>query len=64
MKRIGLKDYERGLEARKAARGFAGFDFVRPNSGATRTPEKRILLRKLADIARRQSRKPRFKANF
>jgi hypothetical protein len=41
------------LEERKKALGYAGNDFVMPNSGVSRTPEKRALLKQLADMAGR-----------
>lgn len=61
---VRLEDYERELEERKKALGYTGNDFVMPNSGVSRTPEKRALLKELADTARAQGRAPRFKANF
>ncbi len=63
-RKISLEEYERRLEARLKARGYEGTDFVSPNSGVSRTKEKRDLLRALADLARKQGREPKFKANF
>lgn len=64
MKYVSLRNFERGLDARKAALGYTGFHFVRPNSGVARTPAKRALLRSLHEAARHAGRKPRFEANF
>lgn len=61
---ITLEEYERRLELRQKARGYEGADFVSANSGASRTPEKRDLLRVLAELARKKGREPKFKANF
>jgi hypothetical protein len=61
---VRLEDYERRLEERKKALGYTGNDFVMPNSGISRTPEKRALLKELADMARASGREPPFKANF
>jgi hypothetical protein len=64
MKAVKLSDYERDLEQRIVARGFSGRDFVRQNSGVSRTPEKRALLRKLFDVLRANGRRSPFSANF
>lgn len=61
---IDFEDYKRELEARLRALGYLGTDFVTPNSGASRTPEKRNLLRALAEDARARGREPTFKANY
>ena len=44
MKAMKLEEFERRIERRKAELGLAGDDYVLPNSGLTRTPEKRELL--------------------
>ena len=62
MKYVELTEYERKLDLRKARLGYSGDAFVRPNSGASRTPAKRALLRKLAEALRAAGRKPRFTA--
>jgi hypothetical protein len=61
---VQLEDYERRLEERKKALGYVGNDFVMPNSGVSRTPEKRELLKTLAEAARKSGREPAFKANY
>ena len=61
---VRLEDYERGLEKRQRTLGYTGDDFVAPNSGASRAPEKRELLRTLAEAARKSGREPAFKANY
>lgn len=61
---VRLEDYERRLEERKKALGYTGNDFVMPNSGVSRTPQKRALLKELADLAYASGRGPRFKANY
>lgn len=61
---VRLEDYERRLEERLRAFGYTGNDFVMPNSGVSRTAEKRALLKALADMALASGREPPFKANF
>lgn len=64
MKTINLEDFEKGLERRKAALSLTGYDYVLPNAGVNRTPEKRALLRAIAGAAAEQGLEPPFKANF
>jgi hypothetical protein len=64
MKVIRLNEFEKELEGRKAALGYIGRDFVRPNSGITRSPEKRALLRALEDARREDGKELRFYANY
>ena len=45
MKVTKLADLAASIERRKAQLGLSGYDYVQPNSGAYRTPEKRELLR-------------------
>ena len=61
---VRIEDYERRLEERKKALGYIGNDFVMPNSGVSRTPEKRELLKALDEVARKIGREPVFKANY
>jgi hypothetical protein len=61
---VRLEDYERRVEERRKALGYAGNDFVAPNSGVSRTPRKRELLKSLDDAARKSGREPAFKANY
>lgn len=63
MNPIGFEDFENSLERRKADLGFTGAGYVLPNSGATRTPEKRELLRFIAAAAEERGVAPVFKAN-
>jgi hypothetical protein len=46
-----LDDLEKWIECRKAELGLVGGGYVMPNSGEARTPEKRELLRLLAEMA-------------
>ena len=64
MKVVKLSEFEKDLDRRKAALGYSGRDYVRPNSGVSRTPEKRALLRALASAARERGDEPRFPANY
>ena len=64
MKTISLEDFEKGLESRLAALGWTGRDYVLPNSGLNRTPEKRALLRAIADAAAERGVESPFKANI
>lgn len=61
---IAFEDYKRELAARLEALGYTGNDYVMPNSGVSRTPEKRALLKALAEAARAEGVEPPFKANF
>lgn len=60
MRMITVRELEERIERRKALWGLSGKDYVLPNSGAKRTPEKRELLRALASNAARQGRRPAF----
>jgi hypothetical protein len=62
VKYVELGEYERRLDSRKARLGYSGRAFVRPNSGVSRKPAKRTLLRKLAEALRAAGRKSRFTA--
>ncbi len=64
MRRISLKQLEEDIDRRKALLGLSGDGYVLPNSGANRTPEKRELLRALAENAADQGRAPAFQAKF
>jgi hypothetical protein len=64
MKKVKLSDYERELDARKAAAGISGRDYVLRNSGSFRTEAKRELLRRLNDRIRSECRQPRFQGNY
>jgi len=64
MRRISLKQLEKDVDRRKAQLGLSGDDYVLPNSGVNRTPEKRELLRALAENAAKQGRAPAFQAKF
>jgi len=64
--RVGLRQLQEMIEARKAAAGLrdtpGATDALR-NEGTRRTPEKRELLRRVEDRARAASREP-VKARF
>ncbi len=62
MTRITLAEKERRLAVRKADLDLTGRDYVRPNSGSHRTPEKRELLRTLRREAEACGGAPRFAA--
>ena len=64
MRRISLKQLEEDIDGRLAQLGLSGDDHALPNSGANRTPEKRELLRALAEIAAEQGRAPAFQAKL
>ncbi|MEQ1936513.1 MAG: hypothetical protein ABL962_21900 [Fimbriimonadaceae bacterium] len=64
MKIVNLATYERDLEGRKAALGFSGRNYVRPNAGGRRTRAKRNLLRAIAEFCRLNGRRPRFSAHL
>lgn len=48
MRTVKLKDLAASIERRKAELGLQGYDYVAPNSGKYRTPEKRALLEAIA----------------
>jgi hypothetical protein len=52
------------LDQRTAELGLQGDAYVALNSGSRRSPEKRALLRKLADLANENGSSPRFFANY
>ena len=64
MTTIDLEDFEKWLERRLAALGWTGRDYVMPNSGLNRTPDKRALLRAIADAAAERGLERPFKADF
>ena len=59
-----FEEQQRSLERRKAEFGFTGNDYVLPNSGANRTPEKRALLRAMKRAADERGLDLPFKASF
>jgi hypothetical protein len=61
---ITLERQAETIERWKALRGVSGRDYVPANSGVTRTPEKRLLLKSLADDAKARNKEPRFSANY
>ena len=63
MDTMTLNDLETRIERRKAELGFVGGSYVMPNSGKTRTPEKRELLRVLAAEAAKHNVPLPFDAN-
>jgi hypothetical protein len=57
-----IAEKERQIAERKDALGITGRDYVMPNSGARRTPEKRELLRTIEREAKARGRAPVFAA--
>lgn len=60
MKFITLEELERQIERRKVELGLMGNNYVRPNSGERRSPEKRALLLAIQKTAEHHP----FQANF
>ena len=52
------------LAKRKKQLGLGGMDYVPVNPGTRRTPGKRLLLAKLAEVGRKSRRALRFTAKF
>jgi len=48
MRTVKLQDLAASIERRKVQLGIAGYDYVMPNSGQYRSPEKRALLEVIA----------------
>ena len=51
MKTVKLKDLAASIERRKVQLGISGYNYVMPNSGQYRSPEKRALLEVIAQGA-------------
>jgi len=64
MNRITLEQQSAWLAERKRQLGLSGRDYVPVNTGARRTPAKRALLEKLAEISRTSRRALRFFARY
>jgi hypothetical protein len=64
MIRTSLEQQAAHLAKRKAELGYVGLDYVASNPGLRRKPEKRSLLRRLADLARQRGGAPKFKGHF
>ena len=64
MNPLKFEDFEKSLERRKANLGFTGANYVMPNSGVNRTPEKRELLRALRAIAVERGVETMFEENI
>ncbi len=62
MTRITIAEKQQQLARRKAELGYTGRDYVAPNSGARRTPEKQELLRTIRREAEARNRVPAFAA--
>lgn len=62
MKRVTLNQQSAWLAKRKRELGLSGRGYVPANSGTRRTPAKRALLDKLAEIGRISKRALRFVA--
>lgn len=63
MIRISLEEKARFIAKRKEELGIIGYDYVAPNSGSRRTPEKIELLRTIEREARAHGRVPRFRVS-
>ena len=64
MQTLTIRDLEARIECRKVLLGLEGDDYVRANSGANRTEEKRALLRAIAENAAERGRLPAFEAQY
>jgi len=64
MNRITIERQAETIERWKSRNGVTGRDYVPVNSGVSRTPSKRALLRSLAEISADEGDPPRFYANF
>jgi hypothetical protein len=64
MRILKLSELAAHIERRKAQLGLSGDDYVLPNSGNFRTPEKRDLLRAIAEESAEQGTLPRFRSEF
>jgi hypothetical protein len=64
MQALTIRDLEARIERRKAEWGLEGDDYVRANTGANRSEEKRELLRALAQNATDRGRQPAFEARY
>jgi hypothetical protein len=65
MQIVDLEEMGQRLDERKRELGLTEADFVRArNNSSRRTPEKRALLRRLAEESERSGRPLRFPANF
>jgi hypothetical protein len=64
MRIVDIREKERWLEARIHELGLTQDDFIRArNNGSRRTPEKRALLRRIEEEARRRGRPLPFPSN-
>jgi hypothetical protein len=59
---LTIGELEARIECRKAQLGLEGNDYVRANSGANRSEEKREPLRAIAENAANRGRQPAFEA--
>jgi hypothetical protein len=64
MRTLKLRELEAAIERRKALLGLSGDDYVLPNSGEYRSPEKRELLRAIAEESARQGKRPAFPGKY
>lgn len=64
MRTLTIGQLEARIERRKAEWGLDGDDYVRANSGANRSDEKRELLSAIALGAAERGRQPAFEANY
>jgi hypothetical protein len=61
---IPVEEQAKVIERWKSEKGITGRDYVALNNGSRRTPEKRELLRAIAETVGEQDKKSRFRANF
>ncbi|MBV8190845.1 MAG: hypothetical protein JOY64_03645 [Alphaproteobacteria bacterium] len=64
MRTLKLSDLAAVIERRKALLGLSGNDYVLPNTGEFRSPEKRDLLRAIAEESAEQGKPPAFRSEF
>jgi hypothetical protein len=64
MRILKIDELEARIDRRKAQLGLAGDRYVLANSGASRSEEKRELLRAISLRAAEQGRRPAFEAQY
>jgi hypothetical protein len=64
MKTVSFQQVAADIEARKAALGIEGTDYVAVNPGGKRTASKQALLTAMRDSAEEQKQPPHFPANI
>ncbi len=64
MRTLKLRELEAAIERRKALLGLFGNDYVLPNCGEYRLPEKRDLLRAITEESAGQGKQPAFSGKY